>query len=83
MFTPKAKDGLKPWSSDIVTFEVHHLISLSPFPQTRVLFKFLWYVLQPIHLKEIEMNLGQYLYVSIRSSICFSSCFCKTLFAHL
>jgi hypothetical protein len=48
--------------------------------QTRALFKFLWYVLQPIHLKDIEVNLSHYFYVSIRSSLI---CFYLVVFAKL
>jgi len=48
--------------------------------QTWALFKFLWYVLQPIHLKDIEVNLGHYFYVSIRSSLI---CFYLVVFAKL
>jgi hypothetical protein len=59
MPTPKAKDG-RPKTmvfghSNICSalFDFVKLVS-----QTRGLFKFLWYVLQPIHLKDINVNLG-------------------------
>lgn len=31
---------------------------IKPISQTRALFKLFWYVLQLIHLKDIEVNLG-------------------------
>ncbi len=31
---------------------------IEPISQTWALFKLFWYVLQPIHLKDIEVNLG-------------------------
>jgi hypothetical protein len=57
--TPKAKDG---WPKTMV-FGQSNICHASfdfvkPIYQTRALFKFLWYVLQPIHLKDIKVNLG-------------------------
>jgi hypothetical protein len=57
----------KGWLKTMV-FEHNNICNASfdfvePIFQTRALFKLLWYVLQPIHLKDIEVNLGQYLYM--------------------
>ncbi len=53
----------KGWPQTMV-FEHNNICNVSfdfvePISQTRALFKLLWYVLQPIHLKNIEVNLGK------------------------